>query len=441
MQKPGIIENFSKLTRNKKINLISGLVENPLGFITKANMHLHEDDDVQNRYEGFSENILTNYFLPFGIAPNFLINGKIYHIPMVTEESSVVAAAASAAKFWLSRGGFTAKVLNNTKTGQVHFEWHGQPEKLFDFFKKNHELIIRELEPLTKNMGARGGGLMDIQLIHGPKVFAGYYELDVSFVTIDSMGANFINSCLERLAQVWEGLINNAVDFSPEERSCSILMSILSNYTPDCRVVCELKAPVSSFDGIYQEMNGNEFVNRFVKAIQVANGNIYRAVTNNKGIFNGIDAVLVATGNDFRAVEACGHAFAAQSGQYKSLTKAILEGDDFIFRLEIPLNLGTVGGLTRLHPMASSALEILGNPTASELMQISASVGLASTFSAIRALITSGIQKGHMKMHLINIFGQLNASDAEKEKATLWFSDKQISFSAVREFISEIRKK
>jgi hydroxymethylglutaryl-CoA reductase len=441
MEKPVVYENFSKLTRNQKISIISGLTENPLNFITNANIHLHEVEEIQNNYEGFSENTITNYFLPFGIAPNFLINDKIYHVPMVTEESSVVAAAASAAKFWLSRNGFSSKVINTTKKGQVHFEWYGKPERLLSFFNKSRDSLLHEMEPLTKNMEARGGGITDIKLRYLPEILNCYYQLDVSFVTIDSMGANFINSCLENIAQVWEKNIWNNNDFSDEERSCSVIMSILSNYTPDCRVVSVLNAPIRSFDGIYKEMDGNEFITRFIKAVQIANGNIDRAVTNNKGIFNGIDAVLIATGNDFRAVEACGHAFASQNGHYKSFTNAYTEEDDFIFRIEIPMSIGTIGGLTKNHPMAASALEILGNPTATELMQVIASVGLASNFSAIRALITSGIQKGHMKMHLTNIFSQMHASDEEKEKSSLWFSDKDISFSAVREFISGLRKK
>jgi hydroxymethylglutaryl-CoA reductase len=441
MKKTGVIENFSKLSRNRKISIISELVANPIGFITHANAHLHEVDELQSKYEGFSENTITNYFLPFGIAPNFLINGNVYHVPMVTEESSVIAAAASAAKFWLTRGGFNCSVVNTIKKGQVHFEWHGQPDKLMTFFAKYREALIYELEPLIRNMKSRGGGLIDIQLLHKPEVFNGYYQLDASFETADSMGANFINSCLERLAQLWARSIKNAADFISDERSCVILMSILSNYTPDCRVVSELKAPISSFDGVYKEMDGKEFVSRFIKSVQVANGSISRAVTNNKGIFNGIDAVMVATGNDFRAVEACGHAYASQSGQYKSLTSASTDGENLLLRLEIPLSIGTVGGLTALHPMASLALEILGSPTASELMNITAAVGLASNFSAIRALITSGIQKGHMKMHLTNIFAQLNASIEERERASTWFSDKDISFSTVSDFILALRKK
>ena len=177
---------------------------------------------------------------------------------------------------------------------------------------------------------------------------------------------------------------------------------------------------------------------KFVRAVKIAQLEHYRAVTHNKGIMNGVDAVVIATGNDFRAVEAGAHAYAARQGQYGSLSKAFIEGDEFCFELELPLAIGTVGGLTKLHPLVKWSMELLGNPSAKELMQIIAVAGLAQNFAAVRSLVTSGIQKGHMKMHLLNILNQLNANDSQKEKAIEYFKTTAVSYSAVENFLQSV---
>ena len=163
----------------------------------------------------------------------------------------------------------------------------------------------------------------------------------------------------------------------------------------------------------------------------------YRATTHNKGIMNVIDAVILATGNDFRAVEAGAHAYAARNGQYSSLTHCSVEDGQFHFFIELPLAIGTVGGLTKLHPLAKKSLEILGQPSAEELMQIVATVGLAQNFGAVKALTTSGIQAGHMKMHLTNILNSLKATTQQTEAAVEYFQDKVVSHSAVRAYLHE----
>nr|HQU41084.1 hypothetical protein [Chitinophagales bacterium] len=178
---------------------------------------------------------------------------------------------------------------------------------------------------------------------------------------------------------------------------------------------------------------------KFRTAVNIANVDVSRATTHNKGIFNGVDAVVLATGNDFRAIEACGHAYAARDGQYRSLSKVSIIDGIFRFEIELPLAVGTVGGLTRLHPLSKRSLEMLGNPGAKELMKIMASVGLAQNFAAVKALVTSGIQKGHMKMHLTNILRHFNATDLEIENALQYFADKTVSFSGVREYLVKVR--
>ena len=186
-------------------------------------------------------------------------------------------------------------------------------------------------------------------------------------------------------------------------------------------------------------MSPQEFAWKFEKAVRVAHIDPHRATTHNKGIYNGIDAVVLATGNDFRAIEACGHTYASKDGKYTSLSHISLENDTFKFWLEVPMAIGVVGGLTSLHPMVKRSLELLDNPSAEELMMISATAGLANNFGALRSLTTTGIQKGHMKMHLLNIANHFNATDVEKEAAIVYFADKKVSFTTVRDFIDNYR--
>jgi hydroxymethylglutaryl-CoA reductase len=186
-------------------------------------------------------------------------------------------------------------------------------------------------------------------------------------------------------------------------------------------------------------MNGLQFAERFCRAVDIAREDPHRAVTHNKGIFNGMDAVVLATGNDFRAVEACGHAYASRTGKYESLSQAHVKDSRFSLSLEVPLAVGTVGGLTSSHPMASAALELLGRPSAEQLMGIVVAAGLANNFSAVRSLVTGGIQRGHMKMHLGNILRQLNASPEEKERARVHFEKSTVSHAGVAAFLEDIR--
>jgi hydroxymethylglutaryl-CoA reductase len=216
-------------------------------------------------------------------------------------------------------------------------------------------------------------------------------------------------------------------------------MSILSNYVPDCIVRAEVSCPIEDLAEKHIE-NPNEFATKFVQAVQIAEIEPFRAVTHNKGIMNGIDAVVLATGNDFRAVEAGIHAYASKTGQYSSLSHAKIENGIFSFWLEIPLALGTVGGLTSLHPLVKLSLEMLEKPSAKELMQIVAVAGLAQNFAALRSLTTTGIQDGHMKMHLNNILNQFEANDEERHLIKKHFKHHVVSHSAVVDFLENLRK-
>ena len=251
------------------------------------------------------------------------------------------------------------------------------------------------------------------------------------------MGANFINSVLECCAKALPDWF--ATNIPEEDIAPEVIMSILSNYTPNCLVKAWVECPVSELGEFDDGLGPEEFARRFYTAVRIAQIDPYRATTHNKGIFNGIDAVIIATANDFRAVEACGHTWAARSGRYKGLTTCAVDNGIFRFELEIPLAVGTVGGLTTLHPLAKRSLEMLGNPDASTLMEIVAATGLMQNFSAIRSLVTTGIQKGHMKMHLHNMLLRLEATEEESELALEYFSDKTVSFPELRKYLDTLR--
>lgn len=396
----------------------------------------HPDEKLQKRFDEFSENTLTNFDFPFGIAPNFLVNGKVHAVPMVIEESSVVAAASLGAKFWLERGGFRSVVVATKKVGQVHFQWQGEKSRLLSFFADRKDELLTAVAHLTTNMEKRGGGIVDFELVDMTDKIENYWQLKVQCETCDAMGANFINSILEELAQVLRDKIMMDDRFLPSEKEVHIIMCILSNYTPECVVECTVECPIEDLGTFPGDMTAREFAEKFATAVRIAEVDPNRAVTHNKGIMNGVDAVVLATGNDFRAIEACAHAYAARSGQYRSLSSVSLENDQFKFTLRIPLAVGTVGGLTSLHPLAKTSLAILNHPNSKELMAIMAAVGLAQNFSAVKSLVTTGIQRGHMKLHLLNIMNQLNASTEEIEKGKQYFSDKVVSFQAVRQFLN-----
>ncbi|WP_435623523.1 hydroxymethylglutaryl-CoA reductase, degradative [Flagellimonas sp.] len=432
------VEGFSKFSKEEKIRWIA---QNYTSYPEQAEQLLkrywNTDAAVQKIHDEFIENTISNYYLPFAIAPNFLINGEYYAIPMTIEESSVVAAASKAAKFWLSRGGFKTEVLGTEKVGQVHFMFKGDTSKLSRFFSEIKQDLIKDTSGITRSMEKRGGGITNIELRDKTDAIDNYYQLHCTFETLDAMGANFINSCLEQLAKTLKEKASAHSDFTQEEKAVEIVMSILSNYVPKCTVKAEVSCPVEALneDG----MSPQDFAKKMVQAVQIAKAEPYRAVTHNKGIMNGIDAVVLATGNDFRAIEAGIHAFAAKGGTYSSLTHASIEDGIFKFWIEVPLALGTVGGLTSLHPLVKLAMEILQNPTAKQLMQIIAVAGLAQNFAALRSLVTTGIQKGHMKMHLLNILNKMGASDSEKKELVHFFKERTVSNAAAKEALQNLR--
>lgn len=438
---PEGIEGFSRLSKKEKIALLKKKYFHNSPHIDQLlETYCARNPDDQKLIEEFSENTISNFPLPLGVCPNVLINGKMVMVPMVIEESSVVAACAKAAKYWLTRGGFKAEVLSTDKVGQVHFIWTGETARLQNFFERHREHFIRELAPLMEKMVERGGGLKALELRDLSGEEPGYYQLWASFETCDAMGANFINTILEALGKLLKEALLVDEQLAPHERDVQVVMAILSNYTPECRVRASVSCPIEDLEEAGLGMSAEEFASKFARAVRIAKIDVHRATTHNKGIFNGIDAVVLATGNDFRAVEACGHTWAARDGRYRGLTDVSVENGRFTFSLDIPLAIGTVGGLTSLHPLARFSLDLLGRPSARELMEVMAVIGLAQNFAALRSLTTSGIQKGHMKMHLMNILKHLEATEPETEKAKKYFEDQVISYSAVRQYLGELRK-
>ena len=430
------IEGFSKFSKKEKIKWIeSNYFKNQSTPILEK--YWNNDKALQKIHEEFTENTLSNFYLPLGVAPNFLIDGKDYTIPMVIEESSVIAAACKAAKFWRSKGGFKTEILNFKKTGQVHFIFNGNKNKLFKFFNIIKPILLEDSSSINSSMKSRGGGILDIEILDKTNDIENYFQMNSIFDTVDSMGANFINSCLEQFATTLLREAKIYAEFDNSEKEIDIIMSILSNYVPECIVKAEVSCNIESITE--NKMSSIEYAKKFAQAIEIAKTQTNRAVTHNKGIMNGIDSVVIATGNDFRAIEAAVHAYAAKDGFYKSLTDVSIEDNIFRFWIEVPLSLGTVGGITNLHPLVKWSLDLLDNPKGKELMKIVAVAGLAQNFGAINSLITTGIQKGHMKMHLINILNSLDANENEKEKLINFFKQNTVSYSSAKTELINLR--
>ncbi len=432
------VEGFSKLSQIEKREQVAQVLDNPSDVLALLEGFAHQDANIQELLSEFSENTITNFPLPYCISPNFKIDGRNYLVPMVIEESSVVAAASNAAKFWFDKGGFRTQIINTEKVGQVHFIWRDELSKLHDNFETLKGELIEGTMDITENMRNRGGGISDIVLKDFSHEEPGLMQLFATFETVDSMGANFINSCLERFASIFKDWYQQ-LD-APKEDGLEVVMCILSNLTPNCMVKCWVECDIKDLDNYVPGTSGEDFARKFRTAVRIAQVDPFRATTHNKGIYNGIDAVVLASGNDFRAVEACGHAYASLNGQYRSLTDVQIDKGRFVFTLNLPIALGVVGGLTNLHPLVKLTNRLLGNPSAGTLMGIAAAAGLANNFGAVKSLVTTGIQRGHMKMHLFNIMKQLGVEKHEQAAVIAYFKENVVSVSEVRKCLEIIRK-
>lgn len=336
----------------------------------------------------FIENGVGAYSLPLGVATNFLVNGKDYLVPMAVEETSVLAAASHGAKLARLGGGFLAVSTAPVMTGQIQlliaspvdFDLilSARKEALLDYANRGQERLV-----------SRGGGAVDLTWKYIPEIKSLVLHLYVD--TRDAMGANIVNTMCEKVSALL-----------PELFQAEVGLRILTNLTDRRRTKVTCRVPYQALNS--PEFDGHQVVERIVMAYQFALHDIHRATTNNKGIMNGIDPVVIATGNDWRAVEAGAHAYASLSGRYKPL--AVWEQDeagDLRGSLELPMALGVVGGVTKLHPTARAALRLLGSPDAQALAGVVTAVGLAQNLSALRALASEGIQRGHMSLHKTNL--------------------------------------
>ena len=333
------------------------------------------------------ENAVGSFALPMGIATNFLINGEEKLVPMAVEESSVIAAASHGAKLARLGGGFVTSSTDPIMTGQMQF-FVRSANDLSRVLEDHKQQIIHHGNLCIPRLIERGGGVRDVSWRFISEIDSLIVHVDVD--TREAMGANIVNTVCEHLAPF-------IASFIP----CDIGLKILTNLNEKRLARARCRIPQSAF--VAEGVTAQEVVQRIERAYLFAKHDIYRAATHNKGVMNGIDPVVIATGNDWRAVEAGAHAYCCRHGRYEPLTVWQVDAaGDLHGEIELPLALGTVGGVTKLHPSAEVALKILGRPTARGLAQIAAAVGLAQNLSALRALALEGIQQGHMKLHQKN---------------------------------------
>lgn len=354
--------------------------------------------------EHMIENYIGNYSLPFGVAMNFVIDDKEVVVPMAIEEPSVIAASSFAAKIIASGGGFITAVTDRMMIGQVTLKDVPNLDDAVNKVEETKETILQRANEAHPSIVKRGGGARDIEVRILDEEEPAYLTIHVHVDTQEAMGANIVNTMMEGIAPYLEELTGGIS-----------LLRILSNFTTECLATAACTIPARKLaTGNY---SGEEVRDRIIEATQVARIDPYRAVTHNKGVMNGVDALVIATGNDWRAIEASAHAYASRSGQYRSLTRWDKnDSGDLVGTLTLPMPIGTVGGSISIHPGAKLAHSILDNPSAQELGGIIVSVGLAQNFAAVRALITDGIQKGHMGLHARSLAISAGATGGQVQK-------------------------
>lgn len=351
-----------------------------------------------------SENVVGTFSLPYSLVPEVLVNGQEYTVPYVTEEPSVVAAASYASKIIKRAGGFIAQVHERQMIGQVALYQVADPKQAQEKITSKKAELLKLANQAYPSIVKRGGGARDLHVeqIKGETDFLVVY-LHVD--TQEAMGANMLNTMLEALKPVLEELSQG-----------QSLMGILSNYATDSLVTASCRIAFRYLSR--QRDQGREIAERMALASQFAQADPYRAATHNKGIFNGIDAILIATGNDWRAIEAGAHAFASHDGAYRGLSHWMmdLETEELIGELTMPMPVATKGGSIGLNPRVVLSHELLGHPSAKELAQIIVSIGLAQNFAALKALVSTGIQHGHMKLQAKSLALLAGATEAEVPK-------------------------
>ncbi len=409
---------FYKLSIDERLKFVkefAGLSDEEVELIKNRGLPL----DIADR---MIENVIGTYELPLGIAVNFKINGRDYLIPMAIEEPSVVAAASHAAKLARVKGGFYANADSSLMIGQIQLTNVNPYEAKFEILR-NKEKLLEIANAQDKTLLKFGGGARDIKVRIIDSIKGKMVVVHLIVDCVDAMGANIVNTMCEAVAPYIESLVGGKVYLR--------IVSNLAKY--------RLARAKAVFDK--EAIGGEDVVEGVLYAYAFALADIYRAATHNKGIMNGIIALAIATGNDTRALEAGAHAYAALNG-YKPLThyEKNREGD-LIGYIELPIAVGTVGGATRVHPVARTCLKILGVKTAKELAEVMASLGLAQNFAALRALATEGIQRGHMELHARNIAIMAGAEgeliDIVAERMV---KERKISMDRARQILEELKK-
>lgn len=381
------IPGFYKMSISERKKMIAEIHD-----LSDEDHHLFDGGALSiDTADNMIENVIGTYSLPLGLGLNFLINDKDYTVPMVVEEASVVASASYIAKIVRDAGGFKTEATDRVMIGQIQVIGSPDLHKAKEAIMNEKETLLQQANEAYPSIVARGGGAEDLEVrILNEATDSVYQQMLVVHIyvnTCDAMGANMINTMVESLAPSVEKITNGKV-----------YLRILSNLADRClaRAKCVIPPQLLGSEGF----SGEEVRDGIVLAYEFADSDPYRAVTHNKGIMNGVDPVVIATGNDWRAVEAGAHAYAARHGKYGSMTTwSVDEAGNLIGELELPMSVGTVGGATRVHPMSKLALNILDVESAGELSQVIVAVGLAQNLGALKALVTDGIQKGHMALH------------------------------------------
>ena len=389
---------FSKKSYHERLELLKAQAL----LSPERQTSLEQDEQVSLAVaDQLSENVVGTFSLPYSIIPELVVNGQDYTVPYVTEEPSVVAAASYASKIIKRSGGFTAQVHQRQMIGQVALYQVAEPEKAQEKIANKKVELLELANQAYPSIVKRGGGARDLhveQIKSETDFLVVYLHVD----TQEAMGANMLNTMLEALKPVLEELSQG-----------QSLMGILSNYATDslvtasCRIAFRYLSP--------QRDQGREIAEKIALASQYAQVDHYRAATHNKGIFNGIDAILIATGNYWRAIEAGAHAFASRDGRYQGLSQWTLdmEREELVGEMTLPMPVATKGGSIGLNPRVALSHELLGNPSAKELAQIIVSIGLAQNFAALKALVSTGIQQGHMKLQAKSLALLAGASESE----------------------------
>lgn len=412
---------FYKKTRQQRIDILA----EKRGLSTESQSILTEDTNLAEQVAGkMAENHLGTFALPFSVVPEFLVDHQEYSIPMVTEEPSVVAACSFGAKIIAKSGGFSTLAHNRLMIGQVALYDVADIKVAQVRILQEKSTILRLANEAHPSIVKRGGGARDVTVEVKDDFLIVYLHVDVQ----EAMGANILNNMLEGIKDYLEDLAQ-----------AKSLMAILSNYATDSLVTASCRIKIAHLH-VNPEL-AHEIAEKVALASRLAQADPYRAATHNKGIFNGIDAIVLATGNDWRAVEAGCHAYANRDGLYRGLSTWTIENQELVGEMTLPMPIATVGGSIGLNPKVQVAFDLLGQPKAKTLAGIIVAVGLCQNFAALRALVTSGIQQGHMKLHAKSLAMLAGAKEDEIDLiASQLRQEKHTNLETAKKLLDNVRK-